>query len=187
MRQINLTFRNIIESSESLALGCSHTWGTGIEVHETWPYLLGARNFGIGSASGDQIVRIAEGLIIKYHPRIVYCLWPDWSRFEYVNNGDFYQSLPTDTNRIHFMETHDDEWCKSNFKKNIEDLKAICVHHEAKLIDMTLYDLIPYIDHADRWPLSKLGHHYAPKWHGWVAELFARARDENFQFPLAYE
>jgi len=187
MRQTKPTFRNVIESSESLALGCSHTWGTGVEADETWPYLLGAMNFGLGCASGDQVARIAEGLIINYRPKIVYCLWPDWSRFEYFTNGTIYQSLPTDTNRIHFMETHDDEWCKLNFQKNTEDLKVICDRYGSKLIDMTLYDLIPYIDHADRWPLSKLGHHYAPEWHGWVAELFAKARDENFQFPLAHE
>jgi hypothetical protein len=44
---------------------------------------------------------------------------------------------------------------------------------------MALYDLIPYIDHADRWPLSKLGHHYSPVWHQWVADIFKQKENEQ--------
>jgi hypothetical protein len=182
-----LEFRNTITNSDSLAFGCSHTWGTGVEDHETWSFLLGAKNYGVGGSSSDHIIRIASSLIAKERPQIVYCLWPDWSRFEYIKNGQFYQSLPTDPDRIKFMPTHDDDWCRSNFSKNLSNLKKICAEHDARLIDMTLYDLIPFIDHADRWPVSKLGHHYAPEWHRWVANLFLRAREENFSFPLSDE
>jgi len=180
-------FRNIIADSDSLAFGCSHTWGVGVDPHEAWPYLLGAKNYGVGGASGDQVIRLASDIISKERPKIVYCLWPDWSRFEYAKNGKFYQSLPTDPNRIKFMATHDDDWCRWNFSKNLSDLKKICTEQNARLIDMTLYDLIPFIDHADRWPLSKLRHHYSPIWHEWVAELFVLARDQRLSFPLNYE
>lgn len=182
-----LESRNIIPTSKSIAFGCSHTWGVGVESHEAWPYLLGAKNYGVGGASGDHVVRIASDIIPKERPEIVYCLWPDWSRFEYIKNGEFYQSLPTDPDRIEFMSTHDDDWCRQNFSKNLSALEQICTEQNARLIDMTLYDLIPFIDHADQWPLSKLGHHYSPLWHEWVADLFAKARDEHFSFPLAYE
>lgn len=180
-----LQFRNIIDESDAIAFGCSHTWGVGVEPHETWPYLLGAKNFGVGSASSDQVVRLAKTLIEQHSPKIVYCLWPDWSRFEYSHNGVYRQSLPTDPDRLQFMKDHDDNWCLSNFQKNTNLLKTICDRHNCRLIDMTLYDLIPFIDHSDRWPISKLGHHYAPEWHKWVADLFAKARDQNFLFPLA--
>lgn len=180
-------FRNLIEKSTFIAVGCSHTWGVGVEVNETWSYLLGAKNYGIGGASSDQVIRIAKEIIPRHRPEIVYCLWPDWSRFEYQENGEFKQSLPTDNNRIHFMKTHDDKWCQQNFAKNLGDMRYLCELHNSRLIDMTLYDLIPYIDHADRWPLSKLGHHYAPEWHQWVADIFSDARDNNKNFSLAYE
>lgn len=180
-------FRNPTDHSESIALGCSHTWGVGVEANEAWPSILGAMNFGLEGASGDQVVRIANEQIPKHRPRIVYCLWPDWSRFEYVRDGKIYQSLPTDPNRIDFMSTHDDRWCRSNFSNNLQNLAKLCSEHNARLIDMTLYDLIPYIDHADRWPLSRLGHHYSPEWHRWVADLFKKARDTGLRFPLAYD
>jgi len=182
-----LEYRNTISASNAIAFGCSHTWGVGVEPHEAWPYLLGAKNYGVGSASGDHVIRIASHIIPKERPQIVYCLWPDWSRFEHTENGEFSQSLPTDPDRIKFMPTHDDDWCRMNFSKNLSALKKVCAEQSARLIDMTLYDLIPFIDHADRWPLSKLGHHYSPEWHQWVADLFVRARDQNLSFPLAYE
>lgn len=182
-----LQFRNIIADSDSLAFGCSHTWGVGVEADQTWPYLLGSKNFGVGSASSDQIVRLAKTLIEENQPTIVFCLWPDWSRFEYIKDGQFHQSLPTDKDRIKLMHDHNDQWCKTNFTNNTIELEKICKENNCRLIDMTLYDLIPYIDHSDRWPLSSLGHHYAPEWHQWVAELFALARDQNLTFPLANE
>jgi len=55
MSENPLKFRNKITNSDSIAFGCSHTWGVGVENNETWPYLLGAKNFGVGSASGDQV------------------------------------------------------------------------------------------------------------------------------------
>lgn len=187
MSKSPLEFRNKITDSDSIAFGCSHTWGVGVEINETWPYLLGAKNFGVRSASGDQVVRLAQDLVPEHEPNIVYCLWPDWSRFEYQKDGKFYQSLPTSSDRIYFMETHDDNWCRENFSRNLIDLKSICKQNQCRLIDMTLYDMIPHIDHADRWPISKLGHHYAPEWHQWVSNLFETARDEKFEFTLAYE
>ena len=85
------------------------------------------------------------------------------------------------------MHTHDDAWCRKNFATRVQELHGLCRESGCRLVDMTLYDLIPYIDNADRWPISKLGHHYAPEWHQWVAKIFADARDNNIQFPLAYE
>jgi hypothetical protein len=78
--------------------------------------------------------------------------------------------MATDSNRIYFMETATDEWLKNNFIKQMEIVKELC--KDIKLIDITLYDLIPFIDHSDKWPLSKLGHHYNKQWHQWVANIF---------------
>ena len=161
-----------------LAFGCSHTYGTGVERHEAWPYLLSAENFGIQGCSSDLIARTAPALIEKHSASIVYILWPDWTRFEYVNGGTIKQSLPTDKNRIQFMETATDEWLRLNFEKQVNTVKEFCSAQGIKLVDMTLYDLIPHIDHADKWPLSKLGHHYAPKWHQWVADIFKQKENE---------
>ena len=110
-----MKFRNIIEDSNALAFGCSHTWGVGVEANETWAYNIGAKNFGMGSCSADYILRIAQDIIDKHNPEIVYVLWPDWTRFEIVNQGKYQHSLPMDSNRIHYMETHTEEWLLENF------------------------------------------------------------------------
>lgn len=172
-------YRNIIEISDSMAFGCSHTWGTGVEANETWAYQLGAKNFGVPGVSSDFIARTAPELVKEHAPTVLYILWPDWTRFEYIVGNTYYQSLPTDKNRIEFMEMATEEWLQENFVKQQNSIKTLCVEHNIKLVDMTLYDLIPYIDHADRWPLSKLGHHYSPVWHNWVSDIFRKKENEQ--------
>jgi hypothetical protein len=154
----------------NLAFGCSHTYGIGVQPHEAWPALLGATNCGVPGCSSDLIARIMPALLAEHTPAIVYVLWPDWSRFEYAEHGKITQSLATDANRIYFMDTATDEWLHENFNKQVNTVKQLC--KDITLIDMTLYDLIPYMDHADRWPLSKLGHHYDHTWHQQVADIF---------------
>lgn len=179
--------RNIVDNSKWLAFGCSHTWGVGVEADETWSYFLSAKNYGIIGCSADFIVRSAPEVIIEEQAEVVFVLWPDWTRFEYVQNNKYFQSVPTDSNRIYFMSTHDDAWCLENFQNKVTQFKNFCVENNVKLVDMSLYDLIPYMDHADRWPLSKLGHHYSPVWHQQVADIFLNALNNNIQHPIANE
>lgn len=180
-------YRNLIDFSSSLAFGCSHTWGIGVEAHETWSYLLGAKNYGVAGTSADHLVRTAQQVIAAETPTVIFVLWPEWRRFEYIENNEYQQSLPSDNNRIKFMQTHDDAWCKHNFSNQVKKLHDICVDRHIKIVDMTLYDLPPYMDYPDRWPLSKLGHHYAPEWHKQVSDLFLWAKNSDHKFPLSYE
>lgn len=179
--------RHRITTSTKIALGCSHTYGVGVEYNEAWPCLLEASNFGVPGCSADYLVRNATELITIYKPTVIYVLWPDWSRFEYTQNEKYCQSLPTDNNRIAFIESHPDTWLLSNFQKQTQLMRSLCKNNNVQLIDMTLYDLIPYIDHADRWPVSKLGHHYAPSWHCQLADIFKNAEINNIKHPLAHD
>ena len=154
----------------SLAFGCSHTFGLGVKKIHAWPHLVGALNLGVTGVSSDFIARTISIELIKYKPNVVYILWPDWTRFEYYEDNKFKQSLLTDSNRIYFMETATEDWLQNNFIKQIDIVKDLC--KDTKLIDMTLYDLITFIDHADTWPISRLGHHYNEQWHQWVADIF---------------
>ena len=92
--------------STSVAMGCSHTWGVGVEADQAWPALLPALNLGVQGASADLVVRHVPWVIETYKPRRIFCLWPDWSRFEYTRDGEFHQSLATDMNRIDFLPQH---------------------------------------------------------------------------------
>lgn len=181
-------FRNIITDSRSVAFGCSHTWGVGVEANETWPYLLNAKNYGIVGASPDQVTRIAKDIINPDTVDTVFVLWPDWTRFEYIDDqGNTQQSHATDPNRILFMDTHNEQWCRTNFWENLRQLHSLCSINNIRFVDMSLYDLTPYLDHADKWPLSKLGHHFAPEWHQKVADLFTWALETKHIFPFSYE
>ena len=180
-------YRNIITNTKHLSFGCSHTWGIGVEANETWSYLLDSMNFGVRGCSSDLIARTMPDIIKQYNPEVIYLLWPEWTRFEYVNDGRIYQILSSSPNRIEFMESHNDEWLANNFRKQVDIVKQLCKDKNIKLVDMTLYDLIPYMDHADKWPLSKLGHHYAPSWHKQVADIFQNALINNIHHPLNCE
>ena len=181
------TRKDLVKNSDSVAFGCSHTWGVGVENNETWSYILGARNFGQSGCSVDFISRHAPTVVKELEPKVVYVLWPDWSRFEITKNDTIYQSLPTDSDRIYYMKTHNDVWCRENFKNKTSEFRLMCHNRNIRLVDITLYNLIPYIDRADRWPKSKLGHHYAPEWHQWVVNIFKELQLNNTTVELAYE
>ena len=172
---------------DGVAFGCSHTYGVGVEKNKNWPCLLGVKNFGLAGCSADYVTRIAPNLILNNNANVVFVLWPDWTRFEHTVNGKIVTSLPTDTNRIHYMKSHPTEVLMANFYNQVTVLRNWCDTQNIKLVDMTLYDLIPYIDHADTWPLSKLGHHYAPEWHTWVAAIFDNSYKHNIRHSLRYE
>jgi len=153
-----------------VAFGCSHTYGIGVSTDQTWPSLLNAKNFGKPGCSSDYVVRQLAEVLLNQTVDIVYILWPDWTRFEYVKFGSYRQSLPTDSDRIYHMEYATDEWLLNNF--NIQRNRAIELCSDIRLIDMTLYDLIPYIDHSDLWPKANDGSHFNHEWHRWVADIF---------------
>lgn len=179
--------RTLIKSSKLLAFGCSHTWGVGVEANETWAYLLGAVNHGIAGCSADSIARTAPEILDQYQPNIVYILWPDWTRFDIQDQGHWKTLLPMDNNYIDYLDKHNEVWLKDNFYKQVQTMHNLCRVKNIQLIDLSLYDLIPYIDHSDRWPLSKLGHHYAPRWHQQVADIFRSAEINNIKHTIADE
>lgn len=184
---VDLFTRKCTVESNQITFGCSHTWGVGVEDNETWSYLLNASNYGQGSCSSDFIVRTAPAVLDQLKPEVVYVLWPDWTRFEVIKNNVIYQSIPTDRDRIYYMEHHSETWLKENFRQKTQEFRRLCQEKNIQLVDMTLYNLIPYIDHADRWPLSKLGHHYSPLWHQWVADIFSQLKETHTVLELAYE
>lgn len=167
-------FRNAINNHKLLAFGCSHTYGTGVEVNETWSYHLSAMNFGVQGCSTDLIARILPDIALHYMPDTILILWPMHLRFEYIKHSIPCQSLPSDKNRIEFMAIATDDWLMENFNNQVSKIKDFCLVNNIRLVSLTLEELTPYIDHADVWPKSKLGHHYNEEWHKWVADIFAQ-------------
>lgn len=74
-------------------LGCSHTLGLGLNIEDTWSYLvhqtlnLGYVNLGQAGSSHDTAFRLAYYWIPKLKPKIVFLLKPEISRCEIAYNG----------------------------------------------------------------------------------------------------
>jgi hypothetical protein len=89
--------------------GCSCTFGVGLPLHCTWPYLLNKslgrdytyKNFGDNGASVDDIVRhiYSEIYIQNIEYDKVFILFPDPFRYLYFKEGYFDRIVPT-------------EWCR---------------------------------------------------------------------------
>jgi hypothetical protein len=73
-----------------VVLGCSHTYGVGLEDNEHRVHHVSQHNttrlrywnLGQPGASADKIVRILYGCEQLIDPRIVIVCWPAWSRRE---------------------------------------------------------------------------------------------------------
>lgn len=162
-----------------LTFGDSHTWGAGNHDEDIWPELLKDKihtkqifNLAQAGVSSDYIVRIMPQCLEYFKPDYVFVLWADHSRFEYEFDNGYKQCLPTSSNRIYFMEQATDEWLMENFNKQVSTAETLCRERNIPLFGMTLYDLIPIIDHADCWPRALNGTHYNRDWHNVVADLF---------------
>ena len=82
-----------------VVLGCSHTYGEGLEDNEHWVHHLSKHNtkrlrywnLGQPGASADKIVRILYGCEQVLRPEIIIVCWPVWSRRERL--GKFAENL----------------------------------------------------------------------------------------------
>lgn len=162
-----------------LAMGCSHTMGNGNALCHIWPEVLKELmevnqiiNLGQEGASSDYVVRILPECLEYFKPEIVFVFWPDYGRFEIIEHGSYRQILPTDRDRLEFIKTHSDEWLINNYQHQLKTANSLCNKYNARLIGISWDDLIPVLDHADRWGISVDGSHYDRAWHKGVAETF---------------
>jgi len=71
-------------------LGCSHTWGVGLEAHETWAHHVSQHNterlrywnLGQPGAGPETVVRILYSCEKVINPNIIIVMWPEMSRRE---------------------------------------------------------------------------------------------------------
>ena len=105
-----------------IVLGCSHTYGTGLNDNEHWVAHLSKHkqdklrywNIGMPGASSDQIVRLLYGVEKLLDPKIIIVCWPEWSRRERLDQTT--TSLTSDDKLLgHETENTD----KQNFLKNV--------------------------------------------------------------------
>lgn len=77
-----------------LYAGCSHTEGIGLELENTYPYLLSKSlncdyyNLSVGGSGIDVILHnlIVWFGIVKHKPKLVIIQWPYWARYSRFSN-----------------------------------------------------------------------------------------------------
>jgi hypothetical protein len=77
---------------EILFAGCSHTFGSGLPVEATWPYMVAAEakteNYGVMAKPGFSIQRIVSDIYSftkEYgNPKVILCNFPDLYRHTFI-------------------------------------------------------------------------------------------------------
>jgi len=183
-----------------VVLGCSHTYGVGLEDNEHWVHHVSQHNttrlrywnLGQPGASADKVVRILHGCEKVIHPSIIIVCWPAWSRREKLHH---YPESLTNHNEELMNETNETD--KHNFLKNVFLVEKFAEKNQCKtfhcfaqdsyqehikglnvLEDYTIKNCWPYWDKFEqRVPynepsLAADGEHYGAEHHERFAQLF---------------
>jgi hypothetical protein len=129
-------FRPLPDGGKNVVvLGCSHTFGEGLEENETWVSQVAKEsnkilrwwNLGQPGASSDLMIRILYGTEKVLFPKIIIACWPAWSRRERLDS--YPQNL---TSNDSLLKTENDNTDQHNFLKNVFLLEKFAEKNNAK-------------------------------------------------------
>ena len=117
-------------------LGCSHTWGVGLEPNETWAHLVSQHNtkllrywnLGQPGASAEACVRILYSCEKVINPKIIIVCWPVLSRRERLE-AKHIRNLHGPDERLQY---EDDETDMNNFLKSVFFLEKYAEKNQCK-------------------------------------------------------
>jgi hypothetical protein len=166
-----------------LTLGCSHTVGVGIPVHDNWPEQLGNKYFpkhlvynaGLGGAGADTVARLAINLIPILKPNIVAILWPSLNRFETYHHDEKKDnsrfngiwSMNLDEYKVYFEENN----AYNNQMKNKLIVNLLKKIYDFKYISLDVDQAISDHDHHG-YLKARDNQHFCGWWHRDVMEDF---------------
>jgi len=118
-----------------VVLGCSHTFGEGLEEDETWVNQVSKKsnkilrwwNLARPGGSADQMIRILHGTEKVLFPKIIVACWPAWSRRERLDLHP--QNLTSDDKLLKTENANTDQ---NNFLKNVFFLEKFAEKTDAK-------------------------------------------------------
>ena len=157
------------QTSRNMALGCSYTYGVGVEREEAWPYILEklikseVYNFGVGGASLDTMSRVASYWIPKLKPEKIFIALEFIDRIELFLENKTWGKITPFVPKIEHLFLEENIYV--NFHKNINLLKSICRDNGTKMI--IIHEELPGTDR-----LGSDKSHPGPNWHNDVANLF---------------
>jgi len=129
-------FRPLPDGGKNVVvLGCSHTFGEGLEENETWidqvakqsSKILRWWNLGQPGASDDLMIRILYGSEKVLFPKIIIACWPAWSRRERL---DLHPKNLTSDDLL--LKTENINTDRNNFLKNVFLLEKFAEKNNAK-------------------------------------------------------
>jgi hypothetical protein len=159
------------ENEGIIFLGCSQTFGTGLSVEDTFPFLLSQKlklecwNLSIPGSGLDTCYRIAKYWIPKLNAKNVFLICTQPSRREVFVESNFRAYLPEHnldpTGSLHPFSLLYDKIIKKfynlivveetnnyiNFQKNIDAIKLICIENNCNLNIANVY--------SKNWGISK--------------------------------
>jgi len=183
-----------------VVLGCSHTYGEGLEDDEHWVHFLSQHNterlrywnLGQPGASADKMVRILYGSEKVLFPKIIIACWPSWNRRERLDHRAI--SLTSDHE---YLKTESNLTDKNNFLKNVFLVEKYAEQNQCKTFhcfaqesyqehilglnvfkEYTIKNCWPYWDkfeqrqHYDKPNFAADGKHYGVEHHQRFAKLF---------------
>ena len=130
-----------------VVLGCSHTFGEGLEESEIWisqlSKLLEGKNLRFWNlaqpgASPDKCVRILYGTERVLFPKLIIVCWPLFSRRERL---DHYPSSLTGDNPL--LKTENDHTDKHNFLKCVFQVEKFAEYNLAQAFHCFADDIYP--------------------------------------------
>jgi hypothetical protein len=129
-------FRPLPDGGKNVVvLGCSHTFGEGLEENETWTSrvakdsnkILRWWNLAQPGASADLMIRILYGTEKVLFPKIIVACWPAQSRRERLDS--YPQNL---TSNDTLLKTENNNTDRNNFLKNAFLLEKFAEKNNAK-------------------------------------------------------
>jgi len=185
-----------------VVLGCSHTFGQGLNDDEHWVHFLSQHNtdrlrywnLGQPGASGDKIVRILYGSEKIIDPKIIIVCWPHWSRRERLSDNATNLAGTDD-----LLRNENNDTDKQNFLKNVFFVEKFAEFKNSRVLhcfaqesyhtsvsdtsvmhDVTIANCWPYWDNFDpmektkKISVAKDGKHYGREHHERFAQLFLK-------------
>lgn len=169
------------EGEGAVFLGCSFTFGVGMDWERTWAYRVAKQlglkcwNLGLGGSSNDTAFRLASYWIPLLKPKYVFYLQPEYTRFELFVDGQLNLFLPNTIPMPDQCQSFAELWMANdpnpmlNRMKNLFAIRHICEQNNIPLYNTETAERFKEIFVYD---FARDCVHFGPKWNEATANYF---------------